>query len=148
MKTFGERLKSLRKRKDLTQEDLAKNLNMSKSAISMYENDNRKPDYENLEIFADFFNVDLNYLLGHSEVENKYNYADRIKEEKSNYISIPESFKSAEEAMKFILNQEVLMAYGGYDLDKMSEEEIIDIAENMLFTLRLSLEKRKKKKGE
>lgn len=64
MSTFSNRLRELRREKQLTQEDLAKALKISKSAISMYENGNREPDFETLEAIADYFNVDMNYLLG------------------------------------------------------------------------------------
>lgn len=64
---FSETLKELRKREELTQEELANKLEISKSAISMYENGNRTPDFETLEMFADFFNVNLSYLIGENE---------------------------------------------------------------------------------
>lgn len=64
---FSEILKELRKRDDLTQEQLAKNCGISKSAISMYENGNRTPDFETLEVFADYFNVNLSYLIGEGQ---------------------------------------------------------------------------------
>ena len=64
MSDFAARFKSLRIRDGLTQDELAKKLKISKSAISMYENGNREPDFETLELIADFFNVDMNYLLG------------------------------------------------------------------------------------
>lgn len=71
MSTFGARLKLLRKQDDLTQDALAKALGISKSTISMYENGNREPDFETLEAFADYFNVDLDYLMGKSDIANK-----------------------------------------------------------------------------
>lgn len=64
---FSEILKELRKREGLTQEELAKKIDISKSAISMYENGNRTPDFETLEMFADFFNVNLSYLIGEQQ---------------------------------------------------------------------------------
>lgn len=67
MNSFQLVLKSLRKSKNLTQGDLASILGISVSAISMYENGNREPDFETLEQIADFFNVDMNYLLGKSD---------------------------------------------------------------------------------
>lgn len=56
-----------------------------------------------------------------------------------------DDFEDAEHALKFILSQPVLAAYGGYDLKNMSDEEIIEIANDMLFAMRLSLEKLKRK---
>ena len=61
---FPAKLKALREAKQLTQEQLAGYLQISKSAISMYEQGNREPDFETLEAIADFFNADMNYLPG------------------------------------------------------------------------------------
>lgn len=61
---ISDRLKELRAQKSLTQEELAKATGLKRSAIGMYESGKRKPDYETLEIFADFYNVDMNYLMG------------------------------------------------------------------------------------
>lgn len=60
---FNRMLKKLRLDKHLTQDQLAEKLKLSKSTISMYENGNRMPGFETLELFADFFNVDMNTLL-------------------------------------------------------------------------------------
>lgn len=64
MGNFYSVLKSLRLSQGLTQDELAKHLKISRSAIGMYEKGAREPDYETLEIIADFFNVDIDYLLG------------------------------------------------------------------------------------
>lgn len=64
MNNFSDMLKYLRKREGLTQQELAKKLDISKSTVSMYENGNREPDFETLETIADFFNVDMNFLMG------------------------------------------------------------------------------------
>lgn len=65
---FSQRLRELRKKRGLTQEELAKELELAKSSISMYENGKRKPSFEVLEMFADFFNVNLDTLYGASPV--------------------------------------------------------------------------------
>lgn len=59
---FKNRLKELRKAKGLTQDELAENLKMSRSAISSYERGIREPDFDTLEIISDFFNVDKGFL--------------------------------------------------------------------------------------
>ena len=60
---FNTVLRELRKKKRLTQAELAKLTGLTVSAISMYENGNREPNFETLEVLADFFNVDMNFLL-------------------------------------------------------------------------------------
>lgn len=72
MAKFGERLRSLRTSHDLSQMDLAKQLKISKSSINMYERCEREPNLVMLEAIADFFNVDLDYLLGKSDYPRKH----------------------------------------------------------------------------
>lgn len=62
--TFGERLAELRKKQDLSQNELAKKLNISKSTLAMYETDKRQPNFETQTKIADFFEVSVDYLLG------------------------------------------------------------------------------------
>lgn len=57
------RLKELRKSKKLTQQRLAIELNMNQNTISRYESGEREADYQTLIMFADYFNVSLDYLL-------------------------------------------------------------------------------------
>lgn len=60
---FKDVLRLLRQQDNLTQAELAKQLRISKSTISMYETGRREPDFETLEVIADFFNVDMNRLV-------------------------------------------------------------------------------------
>jgi hypothetical protein len=60
-------------------------------------------------------------------------------------VELMKNFEEPEHALKFVLSQPMLAAYGGYDLKSMSDEEIIEIANDMLFAMRLSVEKLKKK---
>lgn len=69
--TFKDRLKELRTARGYSQAELAKKLGLSASTISMYEVGSREPDFEKLELIADFFNVDISYLLG-KEVVSTY----------------------------------------------------------------------------
>ena len=64
--TVGDKIRQLRKEKNMSQADLAQATGLTASAISMYEVDARHPKIETLEILADFFNIDMNYLMGRS----------------------------------------------------------------------------------
>ena len=57
-------LKEIRKKKKISQQRLAIDLNMNQNTISRYENMERQADYETLVRFADYFDVSLDYLLG------------------------------------------------------------------------------------
>lgn len=64
MASFYMILKKLRTASGYSQQELADKLGISKSSINMYERGERQPNFETLETIADFFNVDIDYLLG------------------------------------------------------------------------------------
>lgn len=68
---FAENLKILRERKQITQQQLANKLDISRSTIGMYENGSREPDFETLELIADFFNVNMDRLIGNLNPTDK-----------------------------------------------------------------------------
>ena len=61
------RLKGLRKQRGLSQLKVAMDLNMAQNTISRYENEVREADYKTLILFADYFDVSIDYLLGRTE---------------------------------------------------------------------------------
>ena len=64
---FGKRLAEIRKKKELSQYELADRLGFSRGQIANYEQGKREPDYETLQKLADFFNVSTDYLLGRTD---------------------------------------------------------------------------------
>lgn len=64
MGDFKNIFKQLRLAKGMTQEQLAEALGTTRSRLSMYELGQREPDFETLEVIADYFNVDIDYLMG------------------------------------------------------------------------------------
>lgn len=62
-----DRLVALRKKRRLTQTDLAKALNISQAAIGNYELGKREPDNDTLSRLSDYFGVSADYLLGRSD---------------------------------------------------------------------------------
>lgn len=71
--SLGSRLRKLRNEKGMTLVDFADRFNIGKSTVSDYENCKRKPDYEMIKKFADFYNVTTDYLLCLTEERNIYN---------------------------------------------------------------------------
>lgn len=61
------RLKELRKSRGISQLKLAIDLNMNQNSISRYENGEREADYATLVLFADYFDVSVDYLLGRTD---------------------------------------------------------------------------------
>ncbi len=68
MATFADRIKDLRIQSDLTQQEVADKLNVTKQTVSQYERGLRRPDMESLEAISDVFNVSVDYVLGKSDV--------------------------------------------------------------------------------
>jgi len=64
MVDFGNRLKTLRIKKEMTQAQLSERLGLTKSVISAYETGLRLPSYDVLIQIARTFNVSTDYLLG------------------------------------------------------------------------------------
>ena len=71
MARFPERLRLLRNARGLSQADFAKQIKISKSSVNMYERGEREPNIDTLEVIADYFNVDMDYLIGKSDIENR-----------------------------------------------------------------------------
>lgn len=67
MADFARVLRALRTNRGLSQQALADKLGISKSSINMYERGEREPAFETLELIADFFNIDMDYLLGRTD---------------------------------------------------------------------------------
>ncbi|WP_314590530.1 helix-turn-helix domain-containing protein [Paenibacillus terrigena] len=60
----GNRISELREQKGWTQEELATMIGISRAALSHYEKNRRKPDFETLTQLADLFQVSIDYLIG------------------------------------------------------------------------------------
>lgn len=69
MKNIGERIKTLRKKKHWTQDELAHHLEVAPSSVGSYERGSRQPTIENLIRMSKYFNVSLDYLLCQTEDE-------------------------------------------------------------------------------
>ena len=61
---FGEKLKYLRKKRNLTQTELGSLTGLNKAVISKYENSMHYPSYDTLVVIARVFKVSTDYLLG------------------------------------------------------------------------------------
>ncbi len=75
--TIGQRIKKLRRERDITQEQLAEYLNLSASAVSQWECDRVMPDISQLPLLANLFEVSADVLLG-IDVDSKAKKIDEI----------------------------------------------------------------------
>lgn len=104
---FGERLRTLRKEKNLTMKDLGKKFSVAESTISGYEIGNRKPDMQMLQQIADFFDVSTDYLLGRTDERTQENIStafydyENITDEEKEYLDLQlEIFRKMKEERK------------------------------------------------
>ena len=67
--TFGDQLSKARKNKDLTQEELAERLNLSRQTILRWEKNQVFPDISNLKGVAQVLDISFDYLLGEDKPE-------------------------------------------------------------------------------
>lgn len=67
--TFGDQLSKARKNKDLTQEELAERLNLSRQTILRWEKNQVFPDISNLKAVAQVLDISFDYLLGEDKLE-------------------------------------------------------------------------------
>lgn len=69
MVDFGNVLKNLRSKENMTQAQLAQKLGLTKSVISAYETGLRLPSYDTLIHIAQIYNVTTDFLLGFEHKE-------------------------------------------------------------------------------
>ncbi len=71
MDRFKKIFLQLRLSKGFNQEEMSKELGISKSTIAMWETGKRFPSPDMVELIADYFNVDIDYLYGRTDVKKK-----------------------------------------------------------------------------
>lgn len=80
MEKFHEKLKVLRKKKGLTQQEVADKIGINRPSYLNWEKGRREPSFENLSMLACIFDVSIDYLLG-----------DYLEISKERYLEIKES---------------------------------------------------------
>ena len=98
------RIKDLRKRKGISQLELAQLLGVTQQAVSGYEKNISQPDIDSLKMLSDYFNVSIDYILGESSIDIKF-----------------------EDAASFISAMKKNLLENGYDFTEKSAKEISEI---------------------
>lgn len=122
---IGERIKKIRKSKNISVEYLAKELGVSKTTMYRYEDSTiEKIPFNIFDKLCVLLDVTPAELMGNETVTT----------DKS---ELPAEFRNAQDAIEFILRTSTLAAYGGYDPSTMSDETIVDFANEILQQLKL-----------
>lgn len=122
---FNTKIKSLRLARGLTQSEVANgivlpnNKKLSASTIGMYEQGRRKPSFEVLEAFADFFNVDLNTLHDIPSTSTITNSSATLTKKDEREIN-----EKIESILSDMDSETGLAAYGG-TIDNQEEIDLI-----------------------
>ena len=61
---IGQRIKQARLAKNLTQEDLAEKLNVSRQSVTKWESGKSLPNLENIKEISNIFSVSIDLLVG------------------------------------------------------------------------------------
>lgn len=64
---FGDRLKELRKERNLTQEDIGNLCDVAKNTVSNWENNINQPTFDIVKKLAQYFGVTIDYLLNFTQ---------------------------------------------------------------------------------
>ncbi len=64
--SFGDNLRNLIEEKNMTQKELAVQLNLAPSTVGSYVQNTREPDFATLKMIAKIFDVSIDYLLDYS----------------------------------------------------------------------------------
>ncbi len=76
IQNIGMQIAKLRKENNITQEELAKNLDVSAQAVSKWENGG-SPDLEMLPKIADYFSVSIDYLFGRGQLRTESGFTQK-----------------------------------------------------------------------
>lgn len=81
MSSIGERIKTMRLSRNISRQDLASKINVSVSAISMWENDSRRPNFDAVDALADIFNVPISAILDDEKKQQEDDELCLLREE-------------------------------------------------------------------
>ena len=131
---IGKNIKRIREQKQIPINRIAEELGISISTAYRYENSSIS------KIPVSSFNKICEILeVSPSELMNNSNTVSNTATE------LPLNFITKEEAMQFLLKQPAIAAYGGYDINDMSPEMIIEFANDLLTQLNIVSNKYKLK---
>ena len=92
--SFGEILKDLRKDALKKRAEVASELNIPASTLGNYENNASEPDFETLKLLANYYNVNIDYLLENTRYRSSWQQITTVIKAKSGSVSIDQVVKT------------------------------------------------------
>lgn len=148
---IGSILKFIRNQKGLSLREIKEETGLAKSSLSSIENNKSNPTTKNLEKICKALGISVDFLfylqkeinsylktntdfsMNHELMHMLFNKFQENEKTKSENVT----FVNAVDAMKFILEQPSIMGFGGFDINKLSDQEVIDFANELLNQLKL-----------
>jgi len=115
---LGDELRKLRKSRKLTQKELANKVGMSRGTYAHYEINKRQPDYETLQIIADFFGVSTDRLLGRTGGSSNENESSNIE------MTFTDGEKSLNEAIIKGAKVNEIREKFNFDITDLTDDEL------------------------
>ena len=152
---FNEKLKILRKGNNLTQEELAEKLNVSRQAITKWESSDGTPDVENLKQISILFNTTIDELIKEdkvvaSEIKEQYSYIEELEIDHIKHFDIHickiyelnimpnseekvkiELLSNEQENLENVFKVKFDNLYNRLDIDIKEKEQIKDVSINI-----------------
>lgn len=97
---IGDRIKQLRLDAKMTQPELAKKLDVTRSAVAAYENNTRQPSFQILIRLAHVFNVSTDYLLLGND-NNLLDVEGLSGEQRAIIVSLIKNFRETNDIIRF-----------------------------------------------
>ena len=99
---FANTLKNLREANNVTQEQLAEYLKVTRPTIAGYETKSRQPDYERLQKIADYFQVSIDYLIRGTSEEKLTPMKENIVDQEVKIAYRDLSLESKQDVLKYM----------------------------------------------
>lgn len=107
--SIGNRLRSARERKKLSQLEVSKRTNINNRTLSRYENDGAEPDFNTLRTLANLYDVSVSYFFEENLSEQQYDLEELLKDKKltwGNEELNEDEKQRAIEMLKLLLNKQ------------------------------------------
>lgn len=140
---FGKNIRKIREKKGYGINELSRISGVNASYISALERDEKKnPSVEILTKLANSLEVNINEIIKvdsttNQDLEKWDDNKNTNQLEENDELFETREFKTPEAAMQFILKQPTIMGYGGFNVNEMSDEDIISFANELLNLIKM-----------
>ena len=145
--SFGEKIKELRKRNNLSQAELAERIGVTQKTICNYENGTRFPKGQKIiNGFADIFDVSIDYLLDNTDIDEDENNIDiEYKEEFISSAKENFGYKGKKEAENLL--EKTAAIFSGGSLSDEDKDAFFQSITELYFDAKSKSRKKYGKKG-